>query len=514
MVALAGCYFDQAAADRACDFFPLFLKHTKGSHAGKPFELLPWQRHVTSQMFGWKRPDGSRRYRTAYVEIPRKNGKTEIAAGWALYLLLADEEPGAEVYSAAYTRDQASLVFNAAETMARADEDLSEMVDFLPSFKRLNVAGSNGFYRAISADAKNAHGFNASGIVFDELHTQRNRELWDVLTTSTGARRQPLTIAITTAGHDRSSICYELHSKALRILEGTEVDDSFLPVVYAAEEGDDWTAPETWIKANPSVGQAVSLEYLAEQCDEAKKNPAKENTFKNLHLNIWTEQQTRWLQMELFRRGSTLETPPPGVWHGAIDIGATRDVCAFAACMFDGTHYWARFKFWAPIKSIDDRAHRDRQQVRNWISQGWIIGTEGTATDFARVRADVLTMHKELNLQTLAFDPWQAADFTQTLAAQGFPKKRLVRFPQTISQFALPCARLEEIICEGVWRYEANPCIEWMAGNTAIWEDGSGNKRPDKGRSADKIDGVVALLMALREVVAPSTKSAAKPAVH
>lgn len=483
------------------------LRHAKGPKAGQPFALLDWQRKLLRDVFGWKRQDGSRRYRTVYVEIPRKNGKTLLAAGVALYLLVADGEEGAEVYSAASTREQASLAYDAALSMVRTDDVLSANVKQLPSWKKLVFEKRNSVYKAIPAEAAGAHGFNASGIIFDELHTQPDRELWDVLTTSTGARRQPLTFAITTAGHDRSSICWELHCKAKAILEGNLVDDSFYPVIYGIDETDEWTDESVWAKANPSLGEAVSLDYLRQECEKAKHSPAYENTFRNLHLGQWTEQAVRWLPMHAWDecRG---EIHDGGVWCGGLDLAASRDVNSFVLTKEEGECVYVKAWFWAPAESIDQRSHHDRRQVRNWMTQGHIRTTPGATTDYATIRADIMQILSEHQVETIAYDGWNATDFMQQLVAAGLDESKCVKFPQTIGQFAEPTRRLDELVASRKLVHDGSPVLRWMAGNVTVTRDSAGNMRPDKAKSQDKIDGIVAAIMALRETMATSQQSA------
>lgn len=463
-------------------------------------------------LFGWKRQDGTRRYRTAYIEIPRKNGKTLLAAGIALYLLIADGEEGAEVYSAASTRDQASLCYDAALQMVRADDVLAAAIQTRPSVKRLNYLKRNGTYRAIPAEAAGAHGFNASGIIFDELHTQPDRELWDVLTTSTGARRQPLTVAITTAGHDRSSICWELHQKAVSILEGNMTDDSFYPVLYSAEIADDWTNEDVWRKANPSLGEAVTLDYLRTECDKAKQSPAYENTFRNLHLNQWTEQAIRWIPMHAWDEcGGDISSD--GEWFAGVDLAASRDVNSLVLTKTVGEEVHLKSWFWAPIDSVDQRSHQDRRQVRNWMEAGLIRSTPGSTTDYATIRRDIMEILQSHDVASLAYDPWNATDFMQQLVAAGLDEAKCVKFPQTLAQFAEPTRRFDELIAGRQLKHDRSPVLRWMAGNATVYIDGSGNMRPDKARSQDKIDGIVAAIMALREAMV-SSKLGSMPVIY
>ena len=279
-------HFDENAANIAVLFFERFLHHSKGEWAGRPFQLEQWQKdQVIRPLFGWKRADGTRRYRRAYIEIPRKNGKSTLGAAIALALLYIDSEPGAEVYSAASDREQAAIVFNEARAMVETSPELLRRSK--PFRRSIVVPGTRSSYRVLSADAPHQHGLNAHGIVFDELHTQPDRELWDVLNTSTGARRQPLVVMLTTAGYDRESICWEQHEYARQILQGIVQDDSFFACIYGAEESDDWLDPATWRKANPNLGVTISLDYLEGEARRAQISPAYQNTFRRLHLNQW-----------------------------------------------------------------------------------------------------------------------------------------------------------------------------------------------------------------------------------
>src|SRR5208282_283692 len=294
------------AATRAVTFFCDYLKHIKGEWARSPAKPLipdPWQiERILDPVFGTLLPNGLRQYRTVYIEIPRKNGKSTIGAGIALKLLCADGEPGGEIYSAAGDKEQARIVFNVASEMVKKSPRLRQKCRVYKTAIVVEETGSS--YKAVSADAFTKHGFNASGIIFDELHTQPNRELWDVLTTSTGSRQQPLTVALTTAGYDRMTICWEIHQYAMRVLKGEIDDPTFLAVIFAADEKADWKDPAVWAFANPGLGTSVKLDYLKAQCNRAIEIPGYENTFRRLHLNQWTEQATRWLPMDKWDLGA------------------------------------------------------------------------------------------------------------------------------------------------------------------------------------------------------------------
>ena len=292
-----GSHYDKRRADYAVAFIQA-LKHTKGRWAGKNFDLIDWQEKIIRDLFGTLKADGYRQFTTAYVEIPKKQGKSELAAAIALLLTCADGEERAEVYGCAADRQQASIVFEVAADMIRMSPALSKRVKILSSQKRIVYKPTNSFYQVLSAEAYSKHGFNISGVVFDELHTQPNRALFDVMTKGSGdARTQPLYFLITTAGTDIHSICYEQHQKALDILEGKKVDPTFYPVVYGAGADEDWTSEKVWRKANPSLDITVPIDKVQAACESAKQNPAEENTFRQLRLNQWVKQSVRWMPM-------------------------------------------------------------------------------------------------------------------------------------------------------------------------------------------------------------------------
>ena len=267
-----------------CEFFEKFLHHVKGEWAGDAFVLGDWERdRIIRPLFGWKRPDGTRKYRKFYGEMGRKQGKSTIGAGHGLYLLFSDNEPGSEVFSLAADRDQASVIFDIARQMAEMEPELKSRCEIYR--RSIVVPKTQSSYHVLSADAPSKHGKNSHGILFDELHAQPDRELYDVMKSSMGARRQPLMIMFTTAGYDRTSVCWEEHEYAERVAEDPALDPSYLPLIYAVDEKDDWTDPETWAKANPNLGISVKLSYLEEECRRAKDSPAYQNTFRRLYLS-------------------------------------------------------------------------------------------------------------------------------------------------------------------------------------------------------------------------------------
>lgn len=473
--------------------------HTKGELAGQPFVLEPWQeQQIVRPLFGWKRADGTRRYREAYIEIPKKNGKSTLAAGIALLLLFADGEAGCEVYSAAGDKEQARIVFNDAKLMRGASPELRKRSR---AYKDTIVAHATASkYQVLSADAPTKHGLNPHGIVFDELHVQPNRELWDTLTTGGAARRQPLTVALTTAGVDRHSICWEKHDYALKVLDGSIPDPSFLAVIYAAEETDDWRAPATWAKANPNLGISVKEAFLQDQVKKADDSLAYLNTFKRLHLNIWTESVTRWISPDRWTACGAVFDPEMLVGracYGGLDLSTTTDITALELLFVpdepEGLLYTLS-KFWCPQDAIALRARRDRVPYDVWAQQGYLTPTSGNVVDYDRVRQDVRGLAERYRIREIAYDRWNASQLVTQLQEDG---ATMVPFGQGFASMSAPTKELEKVIVGGRLRHGSNPVLTWMSANIVIAKDAADNWKPTKAKSSGRIDGMVALVMAL-----------------
>jgi phage terminase large subunit-like protein len=490
---------DQRAAGRALDFVRA-LRHTKGQYAGSLFRLQPWQAEVVAAILGTLRADGRRTYRTAYLEVPRKNGKTELAAAIALYLLLCDNEPGAEVYSAAADREQASLVFAAARQMVATAPALLKRCKIIDSQKRIIVPATNSVYRAISAEAYSKHGFNASAVIYDELHAAPNRDLWDVLATSMGARTQPLMLAITTAGYDRNSICWELHSYAERVREGSVTDPSFYGRIYGAPADADWSLPETWRACNPNLGVSVSEDFLASECARAQAVPAYQNTFRRLYLNQWTTQDERWLDMAAW--DASAGVPDVASLSGrecyaGLDLASTTDVAALVLVFpprDDGAPYDVLTRFWIPGDSLRARCQRDRVPYDEWARLGLVTVTEGNVIDYRAIREEIVRLGQQYDIREIAFDRWGAAQVSVELAGEGFT---MVAFGQGFASMSAPTKELLKLVLSRRLWHGGNPVLRWMADNLRVRQDPAGNLKPDKERSTEKIDGMVALIMAL-----------------
>lgn len=489
--------FDEKKADRAVQFIER-LKHTKGQYAGHAFKLEIWQKKGVRDLFGTVNKDGTRQYRTSYWEIPRKNGKSELAAAIALYLLLGDGEMGAEIYSAAADRDQAAIVFNVAAQMVRQSPGLSKRCKVIDSTKRIVVYSTNSFYRVLSAEHATKHGFNTHGVIFDELHAQPNRNLWDVLSTGGGTRTQPLVFAITTAGFDKHSICWEQHEYARKILDGIIEDPTFYPVIYSADEAEDWKNEKVWKKANPALGTFRDKNEMRSLCKKAQEVPALENTFRRLYLNQWTTQETRWLPMDAWDKsaGEVYEDDLEGeVAYCGLDLAQTTDIAAFVMVFPDSEKCYDVLPFfWLPEETMRQRAERDHVPYDVWARQGLIRTTPGNVIDYRFVRKDINELADKFRIAEIAFDRWGATEMVQYLDDDGFT---VIPFGQGITSMTNPTKELLKLVLAKRVRHGGNAVLRWMCDNLMVKQDEAGNVKPDKARSTEKIDGMVALIMAL-----------------
>lgn len=492
--------YDKAKADRAVAFIQN-LKHTKGKWDGKPFLLLPWQEQIVRDIFGIVRPDGKRQFRSAYIEIPKKNGKSELAAAIALYLLYGDGEASAEVYGCANDRNQASIVFDVAKRMVEKSPALLRRSKIAAATKRIVNYRNAGFYQVLSAETGTKHGLNISGLVFDEIHAQPNRKLYDVMTKGSGdAREQPLFFIITTAGTDKESICYELHTKALDIMNGRKIDHSFYPVIYGLSDEDDWNDEANWYKANPSLGYTISIDRVRDAYKDALDNPAEENVFKQLRLNIWTNSAVAWIPDHIYERGnlkidfSALEGRE---CYAGLDLSSTSDITAFVLVFpprSESEKYIVLPYFWLPEETLELRCRRDHVLYDVWQRQGYINTTEGNVIHYGFIERFIERLGEKYHIIEIAYDRWNATQMVQNLEDMGFT---MVPFGQGFKDMSPPSKELYKLLMEGNINHGGNPVLKWMAQNVVMRQDPAGNIKPDKERSVEKIDGIVALIMGL-----------------
>ena len=495
-----GSRYDKEAADAAVTFINC-LKHTKGEWYGMPFELIDWQEQIVRDIFGILKPNGYRQFNTAYIEIPKKQGKSELAAAIALYLTCGDFEHGGEVYGCASDRQQASIVFDVAVDMVEQCPALKSRIKPMLSQKRLVYKPLGSFYQVLSAEAYTKHGLNVHGVVFDELHAQPNRDLYDVMLHGSGdARKQPLFFLITTAGTDRNSICWEVHQKAEDILQGRKIDPTFYPVIYSAADTDDWTSEKVWRKVNPSLGITVDIEKLRVACENAKQNPAEENLFRQLRLNQWVKQSVRWMPMDKWDKCAfpvDAEKLRGRTCYGGLDLSSTTDITAFVLVfppLDESDKYQILPFFWIPEENIDQRVRRDHVPYDVWERQGFLYTTEGNVVHYGFIETFIEELGMKYNIKEIAFDRWGAIQMTQNLEALGFT---VVPFGQGFKDMSPPTKELMKLTLEERIAHGGNPVLRWMMDNIYVKTDPAGNIKPDKEKSTERIDGAVALIMAL-----------------
>ena len=492
--------YDKKKADRAVTFIEN-LCHTKGKWAGPPFWLLPWQEQLIRDIFGIVKADGNRQFRTAFVEICKKVGKSELAAAVALYLLYADNEPSAEVYGAAADRQQASIVFDVAKQMVEMSPALMKRSKLMGATKRIVNYGYAGYYQVLSAEVGGKHGFSVSGLVFDEIHTQPNRQLYDVLTKgSSDARQNPLHFIITTAGNDRHSIAYELHTKAVDILEGRRVDPTFYPVVYGLKDDDDWEDEANWYKVNPSLGYTVDIERLRDAYREAKQNPADEITFKWLRCNMWVSSTVAWIPDAIYMRGN--ESIEAASLEGrdcyaGLDLSSTGDITALVLIFpprDENEKYVLLPYFWILEETIPRRVKANSVPYDIWEKQGYIMSAEGNVIHYDFIEKFIMDLSEKYHILEIAVDRWNATQMIQNLEGEGFT---IIPFGQGFSSMSAPTKEFYRLLMEGRIIHGGNPVLRWMAGNVVIDTDPAGNIKVTKAKSKEKIDGIVAAIMAL-----------------
>ena len=493
--------FDEAAATRVCRFFERFLKHSKGEWAGQPFVLSGWQAFIIWVVYGWKNEDGYRRFRFSYKEIGRKNGKSTLEAGIGCYLTFADDEAGAEVYTAATKRDQARIVHSEAVRMVKQSPGLRKWTKVFKN--NISVERTNSKYEPLGADDDTMDGLNPHGAIIDELHAHKSRGVWDVLVTAVGSRKQPLIDVITTAGFDRTSICWEQHEYSEKVLKGVIQDDTWFAFIASIDEGDDWQDEGIWGKANPNLEISVSKEYLAQQAHKAKESPQFLNTFLRLHLNVWTQQFTRWINLDVWNEqaGSVIESELyRRRCYGGLDLSAVSDLTAWVMVFphnEDPESVDILARFWCPEARLYDRQNKYRDHYQTWAREGFLNITPGDAIDYGFVKEQIIQDNKQFNLVDMNIDRlFQGYQLAMELA-DFIGEKKVVTMGMGFLSMAAPMKDFESRLLKRKLHHGGNPIMKWMADNVAVSKDAAGNLKPDKANSQGKIDGIVALVMAL-----------------
>ena len=489
-----GIYFDPEGADRVFRFFS-FLRHSLAEWAGQQFVLSPWQSFIVLVLFGWKRANGFRRFVIAYLQVARKNGKTTFLAGIGLYLAFADGEPGAEVYVAATKRDQAKKTHDEAVRMRAQSPELAKRIK---SYRdNLHIDATAQKFVPIGSDADTTDGLNSHANLIDELHAHKTRRLWDVLVSGTGARRQALTCAITTAGFDLQSICWEQRDYAEKILRQIIDDDSYFAFVAEPDKGDDWRDESTWIKGNPNLGVSVYLEKLREEFRRADVSPAGQNSFRRLKLDEWTEQENRWIDVNAWNALPAVERAVEGArCYAGLDLSSTTDLTAFVLAFPPDEHpEWTILPyFWMPEDGLRERSRNDKVEYEAWVRDGWIKATPGDMVDYDFVREDIVNAAALYRIEEVAYDRWNSSQIVTQLTGDGLT---MIPMGQGYASMSAPSKEFMRLILAKQINHQDNPVLRWMASNVMALQDPAGNIKPDKAKSRHRIDGIVAMIMAI-----------------
>lgn len=490
--------FDEDRASAVCEFIEA-LPHVKGRYA-ETIQLQPWQVFILTTVFGWVDKSGFRRFRTVYLELPRKQGKSTLSSGVALYMLAADGEPGAEVYSAATTRDQAKIVFGDAQRMVQRTAAIREGLGVQASAHAVFQAETGSTFKALSRDQDgNLDGLNVHCAIIDELHGHKDRGVWDVIETATGARKQSLVWAITTAGSNRAGICFEQQGYLRKILNGIHADPTYFGIIYTLDDGDDPFDPATWAKANPNYGVSVEPDDLARKASKARQMAAAQNNFLTKHLNVWVNADTAWMNMQAWTKceDSTLDEAQ---FAGsdcvmACDLATKVDIAARCRLHWRDVngerHYYAFLRYYLPEDAAEDGRN---SQYSGWSAEGRLCLTEGSVTDFSVIEQDIRDDAARFRVLDASFDPWQASQIMQRLQGDGLP---VTEYRQTVQNLSEPMKELEALVLQGRLHFDGDPVLTWMISNVVCHVDAKENIYPRKERPENKIDGAVALICAL-----------------
>jgi phage terminase large subunit-like protein len=491
-------YFDEKEASRPCWFIEN-LTHTKGELAGRAIHLEPWQCFLLTTLFGWKAKAGNRRFRSAYVEVGRGNGKSTLLSGIGLFCLCADHEPGAEVYSFATTREQAKIVFGDAQTMARGNRALQEAYGLEVTAHALYVPATNSTFQAKSAEGSTLDGLNTHLAIIDELHAHKKRDVFDVVETSLGKRRNSLMVSITTAGVDRTGICYEQRTLVTKILSGSLQDESYFGIIYTLDPDDDWKSDEALAKANPNWGVSVRPEVIRALQAKAIATPSAENNFKTKHLDVWCNADVGWMDMKAWDACADESLDEPDFdgepcWLG-LDLASTSDMTAkvkiFQRKIDGSSHYYLFGDYWLPRTAIERGVN---SQYQGWEYLGYLHVCEGPVTDFAEIRDSILEDCGRYSVQSVAYDPFQAVQLSKELSDDGVP---MVLCKQTVANLSDPMKQFQALVLDHRLHFNGDPVLTWMVSNVVCHVDVKENIYPRKDAPENKIDGVVAGIMAL-----------------
>jgi phage terminase large subunit-like protein len=492
-----GIQFVPELARHALSFFD-YLRHSKDEWAGKPFILEPWQAWCTAVIFGWVRvKDGTRRFRKAYLRVARKNGKTTWLAGIGLYLTAGDGVAGAEVYTVATKLEQAKLIHSESELMVRMSPALKRHLMIYKN--KIFLPNTSTKYVPLGADADTQDGLNPHGTLIDELHAHTTSKMWDIMQSATGARSQPLTVAITTAGfNSEETICVIQDNHIKAVLEQAFEDDNYFGIIYELDDEDDWKNPEVWIKANPSLGGSVKIDNLAEDVLLAVNQPSSLTNLLTKRMNRWVKSSNLWMPMDKWRACKRAfsydDLKGASVVFGGLDLASVSDMCGFAmlAIMPDGQRR-AFIKSYLPEDAALDKSSKNRILYERWARQGFLTLTPGNVVDYNWIKKDILQACEDLPIHEVAFDRWNSSQLVSDLLEEGVP---MVGFGQGYVSMNPAMLDLERLILGKTIEHDGNPVLTWAMGNLVATSDPAGSIKPDKAKSTNKIDAAVALIMA------------------
>jgi phage terminase large subunit-like protein len=491
-----GSYFDWNAANAAIDFIE-GLTQFKGKWKGHPLSQMRWQKRIIGHAFGWKRADGLRLIRTVYVEAPRKSGKSTMASGVGLYLAFEDDEGAPEVYFAAYDKDQARICYDAAKNITEQSPELmARSAIYLSKFEIQLTDNPGGYLKPLSRENKKQFGLGPHGLIYDEVMTLEGREMWEAMTTAQGSREQPMTFAITTAGWNHLGIAREHHDLTQQIHEGTAEDPTFLGVVYGVDIDADWLDEENWRKAQPSLGATVSIDFYREKAKSAQNKPTEQNAFRTLLLSQWVGQAERFYEMEAYDQCLDEPDEPAGrAAFGGLDLSATQDLTGFvvvAAREGSPTVLDVYVRAWLPAENIRDRERRDKVPYSVWAEQGFLELTPGNVIDYEFVKAGILEDAARFDLKDVEYDRWNSSQVVKDLENEGI---KMVEVGQGFASMSAPMKQSQRLMLQKRYAFGENPLLRWCVSNVAAGVDAAGNVKPDKSRSAHRIDPVSALIM-------------------
>lgn len=494
--------FDEPRADAAVAWFPKYLRFADGDVARQPFRPQPWQGNIVRSLYGWRRSDGRRRYRSLLIGIPRGNGKTVLGAGFCVKGLVGDNVIAPQVIGAGTDRENASHIYRNVSGMVWQHRALLKRLRPVDSTRRIVRRRGDGFYRVISADAQHAHGMHPTELLVDDLQAQESREFIDVLASSQGTVADPLMIQFMTAGFDTNSVGYERWERGLRVLEQPELDPEMLVYLYYLEPTDDWEDPAMWRKANPNLGVSVQEDFIAAQVRDAREMPAKQNSVLRLHFNIWTQQETRWMDLAKYDASSTVPLGSLGAMKGrrcfvAVDLASNVDVAA-VSYLFppDGRDaVWRHFgRYYVPAPTVGERSRRDKVPYDAWVRDGLMVATAGATTDYDVIADEIVANAKRFDIAEVVFDRWGSPNFVQKLERASL---RVRGFGQGYKEMSPATKAFERLVLRQVFCHGGDRVLRWMVGNIVIEQDAAGNYKPSKARSREKIDGAVTAIMAV-----------------